>query len=339
MNKKQCFISILIILTVLLAVPACGGSSESAVPAQDTAAETQPEEAGAEKPVIKLAQWIWLSYELDNMVAKILLEEELGYPVEIVVLDGDDALARQKGIVNGEIHTLLEVWPMSLGEDYWIDSRDKVEWAGTLGAVGRNGWFVPNYLLIEHPDLATWEGLKNPENIALFQTPETGDKGQFVGCPAGWDYLNSINATAISDLGLDLQLVEPDSEEELLTWVIEAYDKQEPILFYFWQPHWIFATRNFTQIELPTYSEGCDTKKETGEYACDYFPLEILEKAFWPGLKDYAPEAHHLLKNFSLLTEDQIIMMAAVEVDGKTVEEASRIWIDNNRDTWQTWLP
>jgi glycine betaine/proline transport system substrate-binding protein len=38
-------------------------------------------------------------------------------------------------------------------------------------------------------------------------------------------------------------------------------------------------------------------------------------------------------------TEDQIQMIAAVELDGKTVEEAARDWLAANEATWQAWIP
>ena len=35
----------------------------------------------------------------------------------------------------------------------------------------------------------------------------------------------------------------------------------------------------------------------------------------------------------------QIMMMALVEVQGKTVEEAARIWIEQNENVWSRWMP
>ena len=71
--------------------------------------------------------------------------------------------------------------------------------------------------------------------------------------------------------------------------------------------------------------------------ACDY-PADDLFKIFWTGLKDAAPDAYSLLKNMSYTTKDQIGMIAAVELDGKSVDEAARAWIDANEAVWSAWL-
>ena len=62
-------------------------------------------------------------------------------------------------------------------------------------------------------------------------------------------------------------------------------------------------------------------------------------KIFWPGLQEAAPEAYTLLKNMQYTTDDQISMIAAVELDGASVEDAAQAWIDANAAVWQSWLP
>ena len=73
------------------------------------------------------------------------------------------------------------MWPSGVVEEEqaFIDDG-KVVNIGPLGAVGQIGWYVPDYVLKDHPRLATWEGLKDPETAKLFATAETGDKGRFL---------------------------------------------------------------------------------------------------------------------------------------------------------------
>ena len=71
---------------------------------------------------------------------------------------------------------------------------------------------------------------------------------------------------------------------------------------------------------------------------CDY-PQDVLYKAVWSKLKDEAPDAHQFLKNMNYTNEDQIAMIADVELNGKTVDEAARAWVDANEATWSAWLP
>ena len=300
-----------------------------------TACTSAQEEAAVTKPVIKLAQRGWLGFELNNAVARILLEEETGYRVETIEVEG---ATQFESLAKGETHVNLEIWVGGWMEDYqkYVEEEGSVEDGGPLGVVGKIGWFIPTYLLDEHPELATWEGFKDPEIAALFSTDATGDKGQFTH--ADPDYVCAAD-DLMRNLGLPFEVVHAGSEEALIAAVEEAFSNQEPLLFYFWSPHWLFAKYEITEVELPPHSKECyDDKVDLDDVSCGY-PAEILRKALWPGLKDHAPEAYQFLKSFSYTTEDQITMLALVEVEGKTVEEAARFWIEQNENVWRAWIP
>jgi glycine betaine/proline transport system substrate-binding protein len=308
-------------------------NGEAATPASDAAGNTAPATEG-EKPVIKLAENPWSASALNVAVARILLEEQLGYPVEVVTI-GESA--QWPALASGELHASLEVWPSGHAENVaeYIDNQGLVENGGLLGPVGKIGWYIPTYLLEEHPELATWEGLAVPENAALFATAETGDQGQFLtGDPSWTQYEDDI----IANLGLNFKIVAAGSEEAILAALDAAYSRQDPVLFYFWTPHSIHAKYDLTEVQLPPYSEECYAEAESGGVDCDYPPDELF-KIFWGELADYAPEAYTLLTNMSYTTDDQISMIAAVELDGMSVEDAARQWLDANEATWQGWLP
>ena len=181
----------------------------------------------------------------------------------------------------------------------------------------------------------TWEGFQDPELAKLFATAETGDKGQFLAGDPSWvQYDDQI----IENLGLHLQIVYAGSEEAILAAVDSAYSRQEPILFYFWTPHSAFTRFDLTRVELPPYSDECYAKADEGGVDCDYPPDELF-KILWPELKEKAPDAYQLLKNMQYTNDDQIQMIAAVEVDGKTPDEAAQAWLDANPDVWKAWLP
>lgn len=314
-------------LVTVLVVAACVPAPPPQPPVEEA---TKP----APKPVIKLAENPWSSSRLNVALAKIILEEEMGYPVETVTIDEN---AQWAAIAGGDIHASLEVWPSGHAENIrqYIEEQGVVEDGGPLGVVGKIGWYIPSYLLEEHPDLATWEGYKDPENCALFKTAETGDKGQFLAGDPSWV---QYDADIIRNLGLCLQVVVAGSEEALLAALDAAYSRQDPILFYFWTPHSAFARYDLTEVKLPEYSDECYAQADAGGVDCDY-PPDVLFKIFWSGLKDYAPEAYQFLKNLDLTNEEQISMIAAVELEGKRVEEAARAWLEQNPDRWKAWLP
>jgi glycine betaine/proline transport system substrate-binding protein len=316
------------------AAPATGNSATTeSPPSTETSTESDTAPAG-EQPVIKLAENPWSASALNVAVARILLEEQLGYTVEVVTI-GESA--QWPPLASGELHASLEVWPSGHADNMteYIDNQGLVENGGLLGPVGKIGWYIPTYLLDEHPELATWEGLADPENAALFATAETGDQGQFLAGDPSW---TQYDADIIANLELNFTVVTAGSEEAVLAALDAAYSREEPILFYFYRPHAIFAKYDLTEVALPPYSEECYAEAASGGVACDY-PPDDLFKIFWDGLAEAAPEAYTLLSNMNYSTEDQIGMIAAVELDGESVEDAARAWLDANQDVWQAWLP
>lgn len=346
-DKKQRF-GWLLMVVVMMLLAACAAPAPTTAPAATSAsapessdtestesAEAESNAAPADdKPTIQLAENPWSASALNVAVARILLEEQLGYPVEVVTI-GESA--QWPALAAGELHASLEVWPSGHAENVaeYIDNQQLVENGGLLGPVGKIGWYIPTYLLEEHPELATWEGLAVPENAALFATAETGDQGQYLtGDPSWTQYEDDL----IDNLGLDFKIVAAGSEEAILAALDAAYSRQDPILFYFWTPHSVHAKYDLTEVELPPYSDECYATAESGGVDCDYPPDELF-KIFWGGLAEAAPEAHTLLSNMNYTTEDQISMIAAVELDGMSVEDAARAWLDANEATWQAWLP
>lgn len=317
-SKRFSYMALAVLLVLVWGLAACGAA---------------PQEEVATKPMLKLVSNPWSASELNVAVARILLEEQLGYQVEVIQLDESTQFP---AIGGGDAHASLEVWPSGHAADKatYIDEQKVVEDGGPLGPVGKISWYVPQYVIDQHPELASWEGYQDPALASLFATAETGDKGQFLAGDPGW---TQYDGDIIRNLGLDLQVVVAGSEEAVLAALDAAYSRQDPILFYFWTPHSIHARYDLTPVQLPPYSEACYAKAESGGVDCDY-PPDVLYKIFWSGLKDYAPEAYTFLKNMNYSTEDQIQMIAAVELDGKSVDQAAREWIDGHEATWKAWL-
>jgi glycine betaine/proline transport system substrate-binding protein len=290
--------------------------------------------ASEPKPTLKLVQNPWSASELNVNVAKIILEEKMGYPVEIVTLDES---AQWAALASGDAHASLEVWPSGHGDNIakYIDEQKAVENGGPLGPVGKIGWYIPSYMVEQDASLTSFEAFKDPAKAALFATAETGEMGQFLAGSPGW---TQYDADIIKNLGLNLEVVSAGSEEAVLSAVAAAYDRKEPVLFYFWTPHSIHAKYDLTEVKLPEYSDACYEKVASGGVDCDY-PADVLFKIFWSDLKTFAPEAYTMLKNMNYTTEDQINLIAAVELDGKKVDEAARAWVDGNEAKWQAWLP
>jgi glycine betaine/proline transport system substrate-binding protein len=314
-------------IVAALFVAACGEADDGdngAADDGDAAADGELEGS------VTLAVNPWPGSEANTAIAAAILEEQ-GVDVEVVEIDEN---AQWSGLAAGDIDAQLEVWTSGHAENIatYVDEAGQVEMPGPLGVVGEIGWFIPSYLLDENPDLDTYEGLD--ENAELFATAETGDAGQFL---AGDPSFVSWDEHIIDNLGLNFEVVQSGSEAALLSELQSAYEREEPLLFYFWTPHWAHEVYDLTMVELPEHDDECAELPEE-ERDCGY-PAEDLEKAFYADLQEENPGVHEFLVNFTLENEDQDQVTAAMEQEGLTAEEAAEQWVEENRDRWEAWLP
>lgn len=284
---------------------------------------------------IRIAVNPWTGSSANANVAKVIMEQEMGCTVELVEID---EFAQFPALASGDLEATLEVWPSGHAEDYakYIEADAGVVDGGELGVIGNIGWFVPTYLVEENPDLATWEGLKG--NESLFATSETGNEGQFLASDPSFV---SYDGEIIENLGLDFAVVQSGSEAASLTALDRAFSKQEPILMYFWSPHWAQAKYELTEVELPAYDEACEDaalNKDGDGYACDYAD-DVLFKAIAADLQERDPAAFEFLSNMSYTNDDQNSIALAIDDGGLSQEEAAQQWVDANEAVWSAWLP
>ncbi|GAB4579192.1 MAG: ABC transporter substrate-binding protein [Anaerolineales bacterium] len=325
MSHRKIFLMSVLLCLALVFVACTPATPETAAPAE-VEATTAPAE---EKPTITLVENPWPASELNVEVAKIIIEKELGNTVEIVALTEQvqwDALAA------GDADASLEVWPSGHGERIteYIENLKTVVDGGKLGPVGEIGWYVPTYVVEANPALATWEGYMDA--AADFAVAETGDKGRFLGADPSWvQYDEAI----IANLGLPFQVVWTGSEDALLAEVTAAYNRNEPVLFYFYSPHAIFNQLDLTQVQLPPYTEECYA--DPAKIACAY-PKDELMKIFSAKLEGKDAAVFNFLSKMNYGSDAQIEMLAML-AEGKTVEEAAQAWVDAHEDIWRAWLP
>ena len=138
-------------------------------------------------------------------------------------------------------------------------------------------------------------------------------------------------------MGLNFEVINAASEDALLAQVIAAYEREDPILFYFYEPHVLFTQIDLTEVELPAYSDDCYAKIDDGGVDCAY-PGDELMKIVSAKLEEKAPDVRQFIKNFNYNTADQTTMLGYLDQD-MSVKEAAQKWIDNNESVWKTWIP
>ena len=321
------------LLAVTLVLAACSDVETTEPGTQPTGGGATVAQCGDETITIAVNPWVGAAANAN--VAKGVMEQEMGCTVELQEVN---ETAQFPGMADGSLDATLEVWPSGHFEDrqLYIEDAGTVVDGGELGITGNIGWFVPSYVIEEHPEFATWEGFQ--DNADLFATAETGDKGRFLGADTTYSIYDEV---IIESLGLDLEVVYSGGEAQSLTQLDRAVKNQEPILMYWWTPQWSGEVYDLVEVELPPFDEECERiateDPDAKGYDCDY-AVDTLYKAFSSELETKDPAAFAFLSNFQWTEDDQNSVAIAIN-EGTDPAEAAQTWIDANEDVWSTWLP
>ncbi len=326
-TRRRSFFAVAALATALFA--ACSNVSSTGSTAGGGGSGA-PDNSGT---TINLAISPWVGSAANVAIAKLLLEQKLGYTVNTTDIG---EYAQFKGLANGDLDATLEVWPSGHAEDYanYIKAKNGVVDGGLTGVNGQIGWWIPTYMLTDHPELATWEGLKT--DAALFKTAESGSAGQLLDGDPGFVTFDQYIA---DNLGLNLKVVYAGSEAAELSALDAAYQKQAPILMYFWTPHWAQQKYDLTMIKLPDVTPACTAAAAVTppvKYACAY-PPDALYKAFNSGLQAKAPAAFAFLTAMKYTNDDQNSIGLDIS-NGMKPDAAAQKWIDANPTVWQPWV-
>ena len=285
--------------------------------------------AGGSKGTVNIAVNPWVGYTADAAVVAYVLKEKMGYTVTLKDLKED---VSWQGFDSGEVDVILENWGHPDLEKIYITDKKVAMDAGQTGNVGIIGWYVPKWFADEHPDVLT--DAKNLNKYAdLFKTSESGDKGQFLGTdPSYVQYDEAL----VENLGLNFAVKFTGSETATIEAIKQSVAQKKPLLFYWWDPHWLNSTVELARVPLPPYTAGCDADKE--KVACDY-PETPLNKIISVKFNTNGGDAATMIKKFSWTNADQNMVADAITNGGKTPEAAAKEWVDAHESVWKAWLP
>ena len=325
----------LVLIAVLVAGLAAAACGDDVTPTSEEETATPTPTKAAASRAIRLHDQGADTPDLENFIAKKILEDEMGYEVEFIPISSHPGWP---SLANGSIDVSTELWPNSHAEDiqkFMLDDQ-LMEFIKPLGATGTTEWLVPTYVIegdaargidAVAPDLVSWEQLDQYKDV--FASVETAPKGRILLIEPGW----ARNEDRVEGLGIDYEYVYGGSEAASIATVESAIQKGDPILFYWYEPHYLMGKYDFTSIELPPYSEECYAT----DFACDAAD-DVLQIGAWVGFKDEFPEPYQFFQNFTFTNDDLAGMLTEIE-SGTPLEEAAQKWMDANEATWRAWIP
>jgi glycine betaine/proline transport system substrate-binding protein len=241
-------------------------------------------------------------------------------------------------MADGKVDAVLEDWQHVDEYKKYIDQAGTVVMGGPLGVEGHIGWFIPKYLMDEHPEFETWEGLKGNEE--LFKTPESGDQGMFLG---GDPSYVQKDKELIEALDLNLKHVTAGAEPAQVARWSQLYKQQKPVLFYWYTPQFYNQQYDLAEVKLPPRKPGTDCKDDAKaggdpeQYKCAY-DITVINKLFSKEFADSGSPAYDVLKRMKLTNEDQEAVAKAIAGDKEDPDKAAQDWVAENQDTVDGWL-
>ncbi|WEK04449.1 MAG: glycine betaine ABC transporter substrate-binding protein [Candidatus Devosia phytovorans] len=324
----------LLLASLLFAAPALGQ-----VTVLDQAQDAAAQAAGAPPPIcgtqpIIIARMAWPSAELLAEIHARILRAE--FNCEVSVAPGDLAATGSSMGSTGQPAVAPEMWVTRIA-DVWnagIDAQMIRPAAATFTENQFEGWFVPDYLAAERPQLLQASGLA----AAL----AGGALVRFISCPADWACA-VVNRNLITALGLSdqVELVEPANRLEMDRMIGEVVSRHEPALFYYWQPNAVLAQFNFVPVDLGAYDP--EKAKCLAQVSCpnpeaSAFPEETVVIALADWVFTEAPAIAGYFQRSSIGLGEMNELMAQLSEPGATVEAVAERFVAERGDIWRSWV-
>lgn len=239
-------------------------------------------------------------------LAKVVLEEKLGYEVNITSADVGPAYV---SVAQGEFDAFMETWLPVLHADYMERFGDNLVDLGHVYENTQSGLVVPAYVTIDR----------------IAELADHADKieGRIVGIDAGAGIMSTA-AQVIERYDLDLELV-ASSGPAMTAALQEAISREEWIVVTGWDPHWKFGRYDLKFLE-----------QDEDKVVWEPENIHILGRL---GLEEEKPELAAFLRAFSLTTDELGDLMVKVEDAGGDAENVARQWMKDHPEVIQRWLP
>ncbi len=242
-----------------------------------------------------------------STLTKVLLEEKLGYEVELQ--RSDEAVLRQvyKGVAEGDLDAFQDVW-IPNQKAYLSEVEDEVEHL--------DPWFEGK----------TEQGIAVPYYMDVRSLAKLDHAGTDMlnGIEPGSAPMPQLEDKVIPGYNLDMKLVE-SSTSAMLSELDKAYKMREPIVFFGWSPHWMNTRYDIRYLKDPRDLQGRFN---------DPARISSIVNA---ELSENNPAAYAFIRAISL-DEEQINQMEADINEAGDPDRGVKAWLEDNRSVVQPWI-
>ncbi|MCB5198386.1 ABC transporter substrate-binding protein [Loktanella sp. TSTF-M6] len=282
---------------------------------------------------VSITEMNWDSSAVVTYVSKFLMEQ--GYGCTVTTVPSATVTSLASVSETGKPDIVTELWINGTPAYGELSEAGRIVTLGdVLSDGGVEGWWVPTYLVEEHPELATLEGVKaNPELL----------DNRFHNCPDGWGCKNTntalTQAAGLADDGYEI--FQHGSGETMAASIAAAFENQEPWLGYYWAPTSVLGKYDMTMVDLGEYNEEihtCNSNPECEEVGLSSYPVGPVKTVVTTTFQDENPEIAEMMSKVSFTNNQMGEVLAWKEENNASAEEAAVYFITNNSDVWSQWL-
>jgi glycine betaine/proline transport system substrate-binding protein len=310
-----------VVLTVILAI----------------ALSTLADSGHAERKEVVLAQFDWPASIGIAYIMKQVLQSKLDVRATIIPLSQD---VGWKTIEKGILDAAAEVWWPARSADInrYVHERKTVEMSLSYDNAPQ-GIVIPTWVSRKY-------GINDIDDLRrkaeLFDLTGDGKGDMWVGT-IDWSAAE-IMKIKVRDYKLNLH---PFTED---TWVFyamfqKAMKQEQPIVFYYWAPDWLFSKYDLTWIKEPEYDPE-KWKHVRGEpdqsyIACAWQPAKVYT-IFSKKLRDRVPKAYQFFQNFHISIDEVSFIIAEIEqIPGnpkKDPDIVAKRWLADHPEIVNEWI-
>lgn len=261
-----------------------------------------PAMAGSKK--VELAYVEWSCATASTNVVKAVLQEKLGYDVEILPVS---AAAMWQALASGDVDGMTTAWlPVTHGH-YLEKVKDKVVDLGENCAGAGIGLVVPTYVTID--------------SIAELEAHADKFDGKIIGIDPGAGIMSKAEK-AIEAYGMNkMKLI--DSSGAMMTATLgNKIKNKEWVVVTGWTPHWKFARWDLKYLKDPK-----------GIFGGSEYIGTVVRK----GLKEDMPDVYRVLDNFHWSLAE-IGQVQGWNAEGADPYESAKRWIKENPERVKAWI-
>ncbi len=271
-------------------------------------------EGQAEKKTANLVYVNWAEGVAYTHLAKNILETQMGYECKITAADVAPAYT---SIAQGDMDAFMETWLPVLHADYVEKYKDDIVDLGHVFEGTQSGWVIPQYMADD-----------GVTAISDLRDEEVAEKLDYkiTGIDAGAGVMKTSDEKTMPAYGLKemgYKLV-ASSGPAMTAALKDAVDNKEYIVVTGWKPHWKFARWDLAFLE------------QDEEVVWKAGNIHIKGRK---NIKEDKPELAQFLMNMSFTVDELADLMLKVNESDLDPIESTKVWMENNKDVWQDWIP